>query len=335
MKHFYLLVLSVFLALMIAVPSISLIPRGGSDSGGISINEPEFGDSFNVYMHDSGEVQTLSAEDYLFGVIAGEISFDYGDEAIKAQIIASYTFAMRRKEQRAAEPNASILNADITDDYTIDQNYLDEAAARAKLGDSYDSCRSRFSELMKEVEGLCMRYDGELILAVYHAISGGRTESCANVWGSELPYLQPVESVGDLLDPNYMTTVTYTAQEFLQRLYEMDAAVSGTEIQAVPDASTVDCAAMVTQPVCSDSGTVLQYTLNSKTYTGQQMRDYFSLRSANFDLAYADGNFTFTVRGYGHCVGMSQTGAKYMAEQGSSYEEILNWYYTDITIEQY
>lgn len=65
------------------------------------------------------------------------------------------------------------------------------------------------------------------------------------------------------------------------------------------------------------------------------MRKYFALRSANFDLAYADGNFTFTVRGYGHGVGMSQTGAKYMAEQGSSYEEILNWYYTDISIEPY
>ena len=334
MKHFYVIVLSVFLALMIAIPSISLIPRGG-DEGGTSVHEPEFGSSFNVYMHEKNEVVALSAEDYLFGVITGEISFDYGDEAIKAQIIASYTFAMRRKEQRAAAPDASILNADITDDHTIDQNYLNEDAARSKLGDSYDACRARFSQLMKDVNGLCMRYDGELILAVYHAISGGRTESSANVWSSDMAYLQPVESDGDLLDPNYMSTVSYPAQEFLQHLYEMDAGVSGTEMQAVPDASTVDCAAMITQPKCSESGTVLEYTLNSKVYTGQQMRKYFALRSANFDLAYADGNFTFTVRGYGHGVGMSQTGAKYMAEQGSSYEEILNWYYTDISIEPY
>ncbi len=335
MKHFYTLVLSVFLALMIAVPSISLIPRDNGGGGGLSITEPEFGSTFKVYMHEKNEVVTLSAEDYLFGVIAGEISFDYGDEAIKAQIIASYTFAMRRKEQRAAQPDASILNADITDDHTIDQNYLDEEAARSKLGDSYDSCRSRFSELMKDVQGLCMRYDGELILAVYHAISGGRTEAAANVWGSDMAYLKPVESVGDLLDPSYMSTVTYTAQEFLQHLYEMDAGVSGTEMQTVPDASTVDCAAMITQPKCSDSGTVLEYTLNSKVYTGQQIRKYFALRSANFDLTYSNGSFTFTVRGYGHGVGMSQTGAKYMAEQGSSYEEILNWYYTDISIEKY
>lgn len=110
MKHFYALVLSVFLALMIAVPSISLIPRDNGGGGGLSITEPEFGSTFKVYMHEKNEVVTLSAEDYLFGVIAGEISFDYGDEAIKAQIIASYTFAMRRKEQRAAQPDASILN---------------------------------------------------------------------------------------------------------------------------------------------------------------------------------------------------------------------------------
>ncbi len=335
MKHFYPIILSVFLILMLAVPSISLIPR---PQGGYYSFPPQIsisGDYFNVYLHEKNEVVKISTEEYLFGVIVGETSFDCGDEALKAQIIASYTFAVRRKEQRAANPDDSILKADITDDHTIDQAYIDTEGAKAKLGDSYESCRSKFIELLKQVNGLCLKYNGELILSVYHAISGGRTESAAVVWGSDLPYLQPVESVGDLLSPEYISTVTLSSQEFLQKLYEMEAGVNSTEMQPVPNASTVDCASFISEPKCSESGTVTEYTLNSKTYTGQQIRKYFGLRSANFDLKFADNTFTFTVRGYGHGVGMSQTGAKYMAEQGSSYEEILYWYYPGTVIEKY
>ena len=66
---------------------------------------------------------------------------------------------------------------------------------------------------------------------------------------------------------------------------------------------------------------------------GIEIRNLFSLRSPNFDLKYEDNKFKFTVRGYGHGVGMSQYGAEYMAKQGASYKEILLWYYPGTTIE--
>ena len=63
------------------------------------------------------------------------------------------------------------------------------------------------------------------------------------------------------------------------------------------------------------------------------MRSLFSLRSATFTVSYADGNFTFDVTGYGHGVGMSQYGANAMAKEGSTFREVLTWYYTGAQVD--
>ncbi len=85
----------------------------------------------------------------------------------------------------------------------------------------------------------------------------------------------------------------------------------------------------------SPSGTVISLAVGETSFTGQQLRNAFSLRSANFDLVYEDGSFRFTVRGYGHGVGMSQHGACCMAEQGSRFDEILLWYYPGCQVEKF
>ena len=83
----------------------------------------------------------------------------------------------------------------------------------------------------------------------------------------------------------------------------------------------------------SDSGSVLTAVVGGKAVSGSDIRSALSLRSANFDVAYSDGTFTFTVRGYGHGIGMSQYGAHYMAMQGKTYKEILLHYYPGCKIE--
>ncbi len=95
-----------------------------------------------------------------------------------------------------------------------------------------------------------------------------------------------------------------------------------------------DAAGWVGEMKCSDSGTVLTCPVGGQALTGAQLRDAFGLRSANFDLRLTDGGFTFTTRGNGHGVGMSQYGANYMALQGSDFLEILSWYYPGCTLEK-
>ena len=80
------------------------------------------------------------------------------------------------------------------------------------------------------------------------------------------------------------------------------------------------------------SGYVSAIVIGGEARKGTEARTAFGLRSANFEVKYENGTFTFYVKGYGHGVGMSQVGAEYMANQGSSYDEILAWYYPNTTL---
>jgi stage II sporulation protein D len=121
-----------------------------------------------------------------------------------------------------------------------------------------------------------------------------------------------VESVGDLLSPNYLTTADFTIEQLTEK------------IEGIKD---IPVREWFSSPVYSDSGTVISINFGDKTFSGKEIRSMLNLRSANFDVTAKENAFTFTVRGYGHLVGMSQYGANYMAQQGSDYKEILKWYY--------
>ena len=161
-------------------------------------------------------------------------------------------------------------------------------------------------------------YGGEPIVAAFHSTSGGRTESAEVIWGSEVEYLVPVDSAEDEASPVYLDEKTFTEEEFRVRL----------EV-AYPDADFSD--APEKWLVIGDrsaSGTVLELSAGGEILTGTEFRQLFSLRSANFTVEYADGQFTITTKGNGHGVGMSQYGANAMANEGADYKEILLHYYT-------
>ena len=204
----------------------------------------------------------------------------------------------------------------IRDSSGIDQGYLTRAQAREKWGDKADEYEKKLDEIVKSVAGITVKYEGQYAETLYHAVSGGRTESAETVWGQAIPYLVPVQSVGDLMASDYSSTATFTKEEFLKNLNSISKSGSLTLSDD-----------FVGPKSCSDSGTVTSFTLCGESFTGKDLRSAFSLRSANFDISSDDNNVTFTVRGWGHLVGMSQNGAKIMAEQGNSYKEILLWYY--------
>ena len=211
---------------------------------------------------------------------------------------------------------------DITDDYSIDQGYLTQKKRKEKYKDSFEKMEKRVKNLVKTVKNQLIFYKNEPILALYHDTSGGKTENAKDIWGGDYPYLVAVESVSDLLNPEYLSTVTYTKPEFLARLKTLGGSLSNDKSDFVGKATT------------TDSGTVKTIKIGAKSYTGQSVRKAFSLRSANFDLVYEDKKFIFTVRGFGHGVGMSQYGAKSMANDGDSYKQILEWYYKGCKIKE-
>ncbi len=266
-----------------------------------------------VKLTASGEVITLSAEDYIFGVVAAEMPALYETEALKAQAVAAYTYYIKKSA-------ASSEDYDISDDYTVDQAFITAAAAEEKWGEEAEIYEKKIRDAVNSVLYKKICYKGEPISAVYHAISSGKTEKAADIWGGDYPYLSAVDSSFDKLSENYLSTAQFTTEELKKALSGI-VSVTEAEGNGIADIKR------------TDSGSVTALTVWGKSISGSELRKALGLRSADFDVEFKDGVYTFTVRGYGHGIGMSQNGANYLAMQGKTYEEILLHYYQGCNIE--
>ena len=186
--------------------------------------------------------------------------------------------------------------------------------AREKWGNDADTYENKIKTAIKSVAGKKITYNSKVILAVYHAISSGNTESALDIWGGSYDYLVSVESLGDKLSPNYLTTAEFSVEDLKTKLSSI-AQFSG---------EPKDYFGEITR---TGSGSVRTVNLCGKTLSGSDIRAALDLRSANFEVGFSTDKFIFTVKGYGHGIGMSQYGAHYMAMQGKTYEEILKHYY--------
>lgn len=271
--------------------------------------------TFRVKNEKTGDVLTLSEEDFLVAVVSCEMAPSSPVEALKAQTVAAYTYYCK---QRAASPDGIFSNVPETL-FTVGT----EKGMRERFGDQYDKWHTLLTETVRAVKGQKLLYNGEPITACYHAISAGLTERAADVWGGDYPYLQPVDSAGDLTAKGYETTVAVAPDKLTAALLtlESDFKADGDPAAWFQNADT------------TKSGFVKTVAVGNKTFTGGKLRTALGLRSACFTVQYKDGSFVFTVHGYGHNVGMSQTGAKYMANAGADYTEILAHYYPGTTLQ--
>lgn len=264
----------------------------------------------------SNNITEMSLKEYLLGVVAGEMNASYHEEALKAQIITAHTLLLYTKEHNTKD----LKGADITDSYAMHQAFLPPEEQKKKWNENYDAYREKIEKCIDEVGNLTLQYDDEYICAVFHAISNGTTENATDVWGGNYPYLVSVPSIGDKLSPAYQSQVTVTEKNFREILEKQDVKF------------TDDAEKWIEKITNTDTGMVKTIKICGKEFKGTEIRKLFDLRSSTFDCKYKDGEFTFTVNGYGHGVGMSQYGANYMAQQGSDYKEILKHYYTDVEI---
>ncbi len=263
----------------------------------------------------SGKVTEISLDDYLFGVVAAEMPLSYNDEALKAQVVASYTYMLFRANERVGK------NYDVVADSSKDQAFITRQKARERWGDNADKYTEKLEGIIDSVKGYVMVDENDMpILAAYHNISAGRTESAEIVWGSEYSYLKPVDSLGDLTSSEYLSEKSFSKDELRQKL-------------SVPETDSAP-SKWITDIETSDSGTVISLKVCGNRFDGTKLRSLLGLRSSVFTVRYSDEKFNFRVQGHGHGVGMSQFGANYLARQGYTYIEILSWYYTGCKMKQ-
>lgn len=272
---------------------------------------PEMGstDFTTVTVSIDGTPTEMPLESYVEGVVAAEISNDFPPEAIRAQAVAARTYAVSKISRGRPEAHP---DADVCDDFHHCAAYRDAAVETAAGNDL-----SRVQQSVRDTAGEIMTYEGKPIVAVFHCVSGPRTEAAADVWGEDIPYLQSVVSPGGSACDEYEASVTLSAADFLQKAHE---AFPAAEITGAPDS-------WFKASERSTAGGVRTIKLGDATVEGTAVRSLFGLNSTNFTITTTADSISFHTIGYGHGVGLSQYGAKYMAEQGAGYQDILTHYY--------
>lgn len=261
-----------------------------------------------------GEVETLSMAEYLPGVVAGEMPASFEPDALRAQAAAARSYALAR----ASAPPAAHPQCALCDDPGCCEVYLTVEERRERWGGQYDLWETRIEEAVRDTDGAYLVYDGEPITACFHASSAGYTESGAAVWGGDVPYLVSVSSPETASDvPNFVTTAEFSPESFREKFL---AAYPDADLSAQPPD-------WIGERTVDPSGRVSSVRVGDVSVPGTKMRSIFSLRSANFRLAWTGRSFLFTVSGRGHGAGMSQYGANVMAKNGSTWQEILTHYY--------
>ena len=282
------------------------------------------GQKIRLYEYQSGQLLELDLEEYLVGVVAGEMPASFDLEALKAQAVAARTYAVNKLINGASPALAEIApEADITNDTSINQTWLKEEERRKNWGNNFAEYEAKIRRAVEETRGAVLLYEGEIIDPLYHASCGGeRTEDSFSVWGGEMPYLQSVACSGHE-DP-------YSAKTMVLSLEEVDRRL-GTELAALPvSAGTKAALCQVTSR--SSSGRVLTAYLSGKEFSGVELRSKLGLPSANFRTSLTDQGLEITSKGFGHGVGMCQYGADDYARQGLNYRQILLHYYTGCTL---
>ncbi len=324
----------VFCLLLTALPVVPAMAARGSEQEPVQEAElPEFveftmetteepsspaeADAYRVLDTASGEVMEVSVRDYVIGAVCAEMPASFEEEALKAQAVAAHTYAHRLMLLAQDGTDESLKGAYFSNDSARYQAFYTDEQIHDAYGIHYEEYYGKVASAVDAVMGEILTYEDEPIIAAFHAMSGGRTESAAHVWGSDVPYLVPVDSSADKNAPRYEEELVLSAAELQECL---TAARSGLVLGAEPE-NWLEIAEV------SDSGTVLRVNAGSSIFTGQELRGILGLRSAAFSAVYADGSFTFTTKGYGHHVGMSQYGANAMAQDGHTYREILAYYY--------
>lgn len=268
----------------------------------------------------TNEIETVAIDDYLCNVVSAEMPAEYELEALKAQAIVARTYTIYKINNKKHD------NADICDDSTCCQAWVDKETRFARWEESKRETNwNKIREAVISTEGKIITYQNQPINAFFHANSGGKTEMPINVWGGTgLPYLQVVETAGEEGYSQYASELAFSNDELINKLKSKykDITIDFNNQEEIKILQY------------TDSGRVKTIKFGNHELSGVETRTILGLKSTNFEITRVDGKIKFTVKGYGHGVGMSQTGADTLAKQGKNCEEIIHHFYKNVEIKE-
>lgn len=264
--------------------------------------------SQNIVIKDqeSNKISEMELEEYIVGVVAAEMPASFSMEALKAQAVASRSYAIYKI-------NNSRGDYDVVTDVS-NQSYITVLEMQKKWGNDFDKYYEKVKEAVESTKGEVLTYNGEVIEAFYFAMSNGYTEDAELVFSQNLDYLESVKSSYDNETlKNFLVTTNFSKEDFCQKL-------------------KISCNQITIKNIKkSSSNRVNEITINDKVFKGTEVRKLLGLRSTDFEINVTN-TISITTKGYGHGVGMSQYGANGMASEGKNYQEILNYYYKNVKL---
>lgn len=282
--------------------SISLeVPLAGEEE----ILEEENVQVVLSYNQDKSDAFSMDLEDYVIGVVAGEMPASFDMEALKAQAVASRTFALYKMDS----VNNYVLSTTISD-----QVYLTMGEMKEKWGSDFEYYYARVKSAVEATSGEILTYNGNIASTYYFAISNGYTDDALTVFNEDKDYLVSVESLWDKKYQSYSSTYTLSKASFLNKL-----GLTGDSIT-------------ISNVVRASNNYVRQIDINGTTFTGIEVFNKLNLKSTDFTITVSGDEVSILTYGFGHGVGMSQYGAQGMASSGYTYQDILKHYYQNTEI---
>ena len=297
MKHFFRLCCGI--AFIILIPFVFTLFMQG--------NEKNIGEDIE-FLHTTESSEEIFDESLLPGIIANEISVDAQTEAMKAQAVIARTNCLRAIEKGEELPKG------------LTRGEMLRLWGQENFSEYY----SQLESCAEATRGVAMTYQGEYIQADFHKVSAGYTRNATEVYGNDdFPYLKSADSRRDIPAEEFLQVHFYTPEEFVEKgkkyFGEKTDNISSTEILTAMQVSKKDAA-----------GYVLEVTINGNSYSGEEIRLAYDWDSAAFSIKEVDGQIRVVTKGCGHGLGLSLYTAEALAEEGYSYREILEYFYSGI-----
>lgn len=303
--------------------AIACAGGGGGEDGDARLDASVIEDrQISVFDTRAERIEERSLEEYLVGVVAAEMPASFHEQALRAQAVAARTYTMYHARHGGCNAHSG---ADVCTSSACCQAYGSDAQLKVRWGKDYAANLARVQQAVYATAGLVLLYDGAPIEALYHSASGGYTEDSENVFAAARPYLRAVESADEVGTSHLLGTVTLSYEAFCEKV---NAAYPDAKLK--PDGLT----RQIEVTDRTDSGRVRGIRLGGASLTGKSLRSLLGLDSTLFTISLTGGSIRFDTRGFGHGVGMSQTGANAMGIAGSNFEEILLHYYTGVEVDR-
>lgn len=258
----------------------------------------------------TGIITEIPFEEYIKGVVAGEMPATFELEALKAQAVASRSYAMYQMTA-TKDKEYDVLNT------TANQVYLTDQQLKENWKEEYLEKINKVKKAVAQTSGEYLTYNNKVINAMFFSTSVGATENSEEVFVSALPYLRSVDSAWDEASPVYTDTYTFKLEDFYNKLNLPFNQNLNIEITSK-----------------TSTGRTRSLKINGTEINGRDLAAKLNLRSNYFDIIQNENNVTITTKGFGHGVGMSQYGANGMAKEGYKYDQILKHYYQNTEIKK-